>query len=213
MKFAFLIALILFTGCAGTNRPPEYKPPSLTEISILTPGTQIQKLAGETTEDSGDIAPTQSKIQEFATKKFEAKEIRCRIQNALMDDSVKSLFEGVISGARINNRPDTITLDPRVLDILGKSQTRYTGYFYYSGFYRTGGNMAWGVAKGILIGVVTLGLYVPIPIPNSSTLYFILFDNMKHKLAYDLSDHSQDSPKDYENLEAQITRIISKLKT
>jgi len=129
MEFALLLALILLAGCAGTNRPPEYKPPSLTEISILTPGTQIQKLAGETAEDS------------------------------------------------------------------------------------TGGNMAWGVTKGILIGIVTLGLYVPIPIPNSSTLYFILFDNTKRKIAYDISEHTQDSPKDSENPEAQITRIISKLKT
>lgn len=213
MRFALLIASVLLAGCAGSNRPPRYQPSNLTEISILTPGLDIQKLAGETAVDSINIAPTIRKIQEISASKFEGKEIHCKQQNALMNDSVQAIFEDAIASARSSNKPDTISLSPGILGILSKSQTRYTGYFYYSGFYRTGGNMAWGVTKAILVGVVTLGLYIPVPIQNSSTLYFILFDNLNHKIAYDVSDHTQDSPLDRENLDGQITRVISKLKT
>jgi hypothetical protein len=68
------------------------------------------------------------------------------------------------------------------------------------------------VTKGILIGVATLGIYVPVPIKSSSTLYVIVIDNRNKTVAYDGRHDAQDDPLAPEQIDHKVAYVVSTMR-
>jgi hypothetical protein len=207
-----LFAMFLLAGCAGTKHPQKYRPLDMEDVSVLAPGVYLEKLSDDTRPDSANYGSVRKRIEESARKEFDAEHVRCRNRSGEIDDSTRKSFETLIARAMRTGKPDTLRLDPRILEVVSKSDTRYTAYFHYNGFYRTGGNMAWGVTKGILIGVATFGFYVPVPIKSSSTLYVIVIDNRTRSIAYDGRHDAQDDPLAPEAIDQKVAYVVANMK-
>lgn len=105
----------------------------------------------------------------------------------------------------ISNLKITPTLDS-LLEVRGK---RFGLITVTTGFTRIKGNYGGEVAKGALMGVLTLGMYYQTPIKSNSTVYAMIVDAKENNIAFFRKSFMQDKdPLDKEILTMQINKIF-----
>lgn len=101
---------------------------------------------------------------------------------------------------------------PSVVDsMMEKNNTRFAVLIVASGFGRRKGNYGGQVAKGIGVGVLTLGLYTPVPIKSSLVLYGFIFDSKKNEVTYfkRQASNKQINPTDSESMESMLRDLFN----
>lgn len=89
-----------------------------------------------------------------------------------------------ISSLRVAKKNDVIKSTP-LMDSVVKSQNERFGLcIVNSGFGRKKGNYGKQIAKGVGIGILTLGMYTPVPIKATTSLYALIFDAESSKVIY-----------------------------
>jgi len=82
---------------------------------------------------------------------------------------------------------------PTFLDsLLKKNNVNYALYVYQSGFTRSKNNYAGQIAKGVLIGVLTLGTVYTVPVKANSLLICCIIDGKNKNIAFYRKDLKQD---------------------
>lgn len=85
----------------------------------------------------------------------------------------------------INNRKlDGVKLTPTVDSIMKSNKQRFAMVSITNGFGRRKGNYGNQIAKGIGVGILTLGMYVPVPIKSSFSLFTIILDSERNEVIY-----------------------------
>ncbi len=96
-----------------------------------------------------------------------------------------------------------------VSQMLTKSDKRFGILTVTTGFTRRKGNMTAQMLKGIGIGILTLGMYVPVPVKASSFLGVMIFDNQTQKVVFfRKSTLTEMDPLDPKVLSKQIKAIF-----
>lgn len=92
-----------------------------------------------------------------------------------------------------------------------KNNTRFALSIVASGFGRRKGNYEGQAAKGIGVGVLTLGLYTPVPVKSSLVLYGFIFDSKKDEVTYFKRQVSnkQINPTDSESIEWMLRELFN----
>lgn len=101
----------------------------------------------------------------------------------LVDDSHKKdvnqelghLFNKLLSSKKIEG----IKIPPALDSVMKANGQRFAFATAISGFDRRSGNYAGQVAKGVGIGILTLGMYAPVPYKSIVTLYGMILDREK----------------------------------
>jgi hypothetical protein len=136
---------------------------------------------------SGDVQVTDS----FVSRQIE-KEIEYLCVNA---DNRKS-----IAGLKIT---------PALDSLLEYHQQRFGLVTITTGFTRRKGNYQGQVAKGVGIGILTLGMAYPTPIKANSTVYAMIVDSKENNIAFFKKSVLQDKePLDQIALRKQIRSIF-----
>ncbi len=100
---------------------------------------------------------------------------------------------------------------PVLEDYMAKHDQRYFLFTYVAGFARSGANEAGAVVTGILIGIVTLGLVVPVPISARSDFYVCVVDKAANEVIYYRDSAAEGDPKDYNTIRDQVRDTLKEL--
>ncbi len=96
------------------------------------------------------------------------------------EKEVESLFLSIFKRKHITGVKTTPLID----SALSGSGKRFGLIVYSSGFSRGKGNYGKEVAKSLGVGLLTLGMYTPIPYKASSTIYVMLVDSLNHSVRF-----------------------------
>jgi hypothetical protein len=99
---------------------------------------------------------------------------------AQLQDEIRLLFEKVESLDKFYSIP----LPPMIKSQLDLSENRFGMLTVTSGFTRRKGNMTGQMLKSIGIGVLTLGMVVPMPVTAHSNVYVMILDNELDEVIY-----------------------------
>ena len=96
------------------------------------------------------------------------------------------------------------------MDSIVKSQNQRFGLCLIStGFDRKKGNYGKQIAKGIGVGILTMGMYTPVPYKANTTLYAMIFDSQNSSVVmYNIIPMVEKSPVDEKNLAALYSKIF-----
>lgn len=131
---------------------------------------------------------------------FDNDTIKARVENEL----------GYLSQLITQRRKlDGIPITPAIDSILKNNNQRFALATVATGFGRRKGNYGGQVAKGVAVGILTLGMVVPTPIKSNLTLHAFIFDSEKNEIAfYKRSIPLEKEPTDPEVINKQLIRLF-----
>jgi len=108
------------------------------------------------------------------------------------------------------NRNDisNITIQPELFDFIADNQ-RFAMGIMTEGFVRRPGNYAGQILASIGIGILTMGMYYPVPTKSISTVHVVILDRMNEQVVfYRRSMLTDKSPLDVRVVEKQLYKIF-----
>lgn len=96
----------------------------------------------------------------------------------------KSEVEDLFVKADNRKTSQNLKIPPLLYQIMEENNSRYVMLSYLSGFTRRKGNMGGQVAKSIGIGILTMGMYAPVPVKAYSNIYVLILDKETSQIAY-----------------------------
>lgn len=106
------------------------------------------------------------------------------INNKNLNKKVENELSFLIQSALKKGKLEGIEITPVLDSILESRNQRFGLGIIASGFGRKKGNYGGQIAKGVAVGVLTLGLFTPIPIKSNITLYSIILDAQKNEITF-----------------------------
>lgn len=99
---------------------------------------------------------------------------------------------------------------PSTIDsLLEKSGHRFGLITVVQGFSRVKGNYGKQVAKSLGIGILTLGMFYPVPIKANSTIYALIADSQDNTLCFYRKNIAHDKdPLDVTTIKKQINKLF-----
>jgi hypothetical protein len=117
--------------------------------------------------------------------------------------------ENLILTAERNKSISNLKITPTLDKILEANDTRFGLIIICTGFTRLKGNYGKEIAKGVALGILTLGMYYQIPIKAYSTIYAMIVDSKEDNVAFYRKSFKQDlEPLDQEVLTNQYKKIF-----
>ncbi len=102
-----------------------------------------------------------------------------------------------------------ITLTESIDKMLEKNGQRFGLATVVTGFSRKKGNYGGQVAKGLAMGVLTLGMIIPTPMKANVTIFTFIFDSENNEIAfYKKSKSTEDEPTDSEIIEKKLISLF-----
>ena len=127
--------------------------------------------------------------------------------NELVDHQVYQMFEMI----QVQRNIQQLALPPSVDSIMQVHNIDYALCALHRGFSREKGNYGAQVAKGIIIGVLTLGMIVPLPIKAVSEFSVCIIDRQNQNIAFHNRSFFQDlDPVDKSVTDKQIEQLFKK---
>jgi len=121
-----------------------------------------------------------------------------------LQDEIRELFEEVESLDKFYSIP----VPPGIKSHLELSGTRFGMLTVTSGFTRSRGNMRGQMLKSIGIGIITLGMVVPLPVTAHSNVYVMILDNKLDEVIYYKASSMNDSqPLRVKTLNRQLDQL------
>lgn len=119
----------------------------------------------------------------------------------------KRFFE-VINAVERKRKIKGITLNDTLVNYLETNNIKYAILTFQAGFTREQGNYGTQVAKGLGIGILTLGLVVPIPVKSNSTIVCCVLDTRNKNVAFYRKRTAEVEPLEEKVINRQIRIII-----
>ncbi|GAB3504583.1 hypothetical protein [Emticicia fontis] len=122
-------------------------------------------------------------------------------------EMIKSFFD-IINMVEREKKIKGIKLSSYLVNYLESKNTKYLILTFQAGFTRTASNYGTQVAKGLGIGLLTLGLVRPIPIKSNSTIVCCVLDTRNKNIAFYRKRTAEVEPVDEKVINRQIRIII-----
>ena len=91
-------------------------------------------------------------------------------------------------------RPKNLPIPPTIDSILCARNERFGMLVYDWGFVRTGGNYAKQTVKSVAIGILTLGMAIPVYYKEATHTGILIYDAKNHNFAYVANVEGESSP-------------------
>ncbi len=108
---------------------------------------------------------------------------------------------------------DSCSLSKGLDSLMQANQIDQLVITYQQGFYRTKANYKKQNLKGAGVGLLTLGLYIPVPIGSQSLLVSWVIDRNKKALVFSNLNSEQMHPTNRDNLKLQVCELYQKFYT
>lgn len=137
------------------------------------------------------------------------KAIRLEIDNPVLLNNANSEILSIFNAILTSNSITKIDIPQNMKQIIDQNNQRFYMATLIEGFGRKSGNYGKQVAKGIGVGILTLGLYAPVPIKNKIRLMNFIIDKETMKIVYFSSTLPiEKSPTEIKIINKQYQKII-----
>lgn len=103
----------------------------------------------------------------------------------------------------------TLKITPMLDSLLESRGKRFGIITAATGFTRKKGNYGGQIAKGVLTGILTMGMYYQTPIKANSTIYAMIVDSKNNNIAFFRKSFVQDKdPLDEDVIKKQIQKLF-----
>lgn len=210
-----LTSALILTSC-GANKflTSSVTANQISDLSYFEPLSYIHRIEkGNKSKFSDSLSViTQSTLDSLLNKN----KVKFRLTDKITieDDTLKMKIEneiGYLAQIIIQRRSlEGIPLTPTIDSILESKRQRFALATVATGFGRRKGNYGGQVAKGIAVGILTLGMVVPTPIKSNLTLHGFIFDSEKNEIAfYKKTMPVEKEPTDPEIIEKQLISLFN----
>jgi len=193
----------------------DVKPVEITEMLKIEPFSYISLIeTGNRAVFNDSISRSTKTVLDESLETFREK-LRLTSEEAVITDSLerKKLekeLNFLILSAGLNRNISKLPITPLIDSLLTANDKRFGLIIVQSGFTRAKGNYGGQIAKGIGMGILTMGMYYP-PIKSNSTLYAMIVDNQnKNAVFYNKSVLQDKEPTEKENIIKQLEKIFEK---
>ena len=126
--------------------------------------------------------------------------LRARIENDILK---------TISEIRNSKKIENIKTTPLMDSIVRNENQRFALCVVNAGFDRRKGNYGNQIAKGIGVGILTMGMYTPVPIKANTSMYAMIYDAQQSSVVfYNTIPIVEKSPTDKKNLNQLYKKIF-----
>lgn len=190
MKNIFILAatLILLSSCAATMLTDKtVKPADITDLANAETVSMIHFI-----EKGNRMMPNDS-LSLVSTRVLDS--IALASQNprllrtlAIADTATRRQYRadilGTIEQIMKTKKIEQVRTTP-LMDSIARSQNqRYTLCLVNAGFARKKGNYTNQIAKGIGIGILTMGLVTPVPVKATTSMYAMIYDAERSSVVF-----------------------------
>lgn len=208
-----LVVLILLNSCASTMlTSANTQTHEITEIGNFETISIIRLIEkGNQSKPSDSLSILSSKIMDSiitntsnpkVANHFDIpdKKLQARVEN----DILKTVTE-----IRTKKKLDQIRTTPLMDSIVKNQNQRFALCIINAGFDRKKGNYGNQIAKGIGVGILTMGMYTPVPVKANTSMYAMIFDAQKSSVVfYNTIPVVEKSPTDKKNLNQLYNKIF-----
>jgi hypothetical protein len=212
-----LFVSLLVQACATSEELSKIiKPKEIERLGYFTPisymgiiekgnkGTRSESLSKESTGLLDSLIAAKKQTFHIQSDLTPADTI---ISNRLNKEISNLVFQATTKTKVIN-----INLSPTVDSVMEANQERFAVALVATGFSRVKGNYGGQVAKGIGVGLLTLGMYTPVPVKANSTIHAVIFDAKNNTVAlYKRSQLVDKEPTDRKVLNKQVNSVLTNL--
>lgn len=208
------LGILIFSSCATTK--PMTSAVKHTEISDLQSFEPVSYISLIETGNKGkyndSLSQRSQALLTSALKSFPGN-IPLTGEISVVDPRVKQLLAKdieylVISAARQKSIAK-LKITPTLDSLLESKGKRFGIITAASGFTRKKGNYGGQVGKGLLTGVLTMGMYYQTPIKANSTIYTMIVDSKENNIAFFQKSSLQDKdPLEEDVIKKQIQKIF-----
>lgn len=204
-------AVLLLSACSTTRVSSSFpaEREKIKSLSVCEPRVYLERLeAGGRVLDADNLNTVK---QNYLHAMQEV------VQDTKVTVAALDYIDATTHGALIDNffwtvgrqrKLDDVVLAKDLQDVLQNVPGDYVALGSVSGFSRTSGSYALGVAKGVLIGVLTLGMFYTVPIGSSTSVHLAIVDKASMKVIYFDSKGASDNPKDYDVIKGLEKKIF-----
>ena len=214
-KILFFGAALIFSSC-GTNKflTSEVSSNEISNLSYFESLSYIQYI------EKGNKSKLSDSLSRITTFKLDSILVKNKSKINVSDkiiidnDTLKAQIETEIAYlAQLitkQRKLDEIMLTPAIDSVLESNNQRFALLNVATGFGRKKGNYGGQVAKGVAVGILTLGMAIPTPIKSNLTLHSFIFDAQENKIAfYKKSLPIEKEPTDAEAIEKQLILMFN----
>lgn len=216
MKHLLVLALALTLSSCGTNKflTSSVTANEIPELNYFESFSYIQYIEkGNKAQLSDSLSfVAQSRLDSLLSKN----QPKLRLTNKITidDAALRAKIENEIGSlAQLitqKRKLDGIPLTPIIDSLMKENNQRFALAVVATGFGRRKGNYGGQVAKGIAVGVLTLGMVVPAPIKSNLTLHSFIFDSEKNEVAFHKRSFPvEKEPTDPDVLEKQLISLFN----
>lgn len=210
----WLAAVLLLSSCASTMLTNKSVPPA--EITDLA---QLESISMIHLIEKGNRMKPNDSLSQLSTRLLDsiaAGSANPRVHRALaVTDTVakKRLQTDILltlEAISKSGKLEQIRTTP-LMDSIARSQNqRFTLCLVNAGFARKKGNYTNQIAKGIGIGILTMGLVTPVPVKATTSLYAMIYDAQNSSVVfYNNLLPVEKSPVDAQNLHQLYQRMYA----
>lgn len=205
---------IIFTSCVTNklinksvkaseiNEPMYFEP--LSFISLIEKGNKSKQNDSLSNVSKKILDSIIVENKDFKiSKKIEISEPKIKVK---VDNELSELIIGIVR----NNKIEGVKLTPTIDSILKSKKQRFALATVTAGFGRKKGNYGGQIAKGIGVGILTLGMYTPVPVKSNSTLFAVILDSERNEVIYFSKNLPvEKSPTERKVLESQYKKLFN----
>lgn len=131
------------------------------------------------------------------------------VTSADYDKSIHNHFWNLLNEVERKRKIKGVIPNDSIIHFLENEHARYALVTFNSGFSREKGNYGGQIAKGAAIGILTLGMVVPVPMKANSTSITCIIDTRNKEIAFYRKKTAELEPLKYNNLDQQFTSLLN----
>ncbi len=180
--------LIIFTSCVTKTLTSSVDVSELSDIAYFKPISYIRHIEkGNKPVINDSLSKITSDIIEsiiLLNKNTLRVNTEIVVTDSLLNKKLEQEINFLIQSVLKNKKLEGIKLTPIIDSLMTSNKQRFAMSIITSGFGRRKGNYGGQIAKGIGIGVLTLGMYAPVPIKSNVSIYGLIFDSKNDEITF-----------------------------
>lgn len=184
-----IILGIIFQSCVANKYLSSATPKNeVINMDYFEPYSYVRLIKRGNKSELNDSLSLESKRKidsvMYSNRNFYKIKDKIIIDNNTLNQKVENELSYLIQSAMQKRKLEGIELTPVIDSILESRNQRFALGIVATGFGRRKGNFGGQIAKGVAIGVLTLGLFTPVPIKSNLSLYTIIVDSKKNEITF-----------------------------
>jgi len=214
-KYNYFLIFGVLLSCTTTSKMlvSDRSPSYIKKLDYFEPITLIHLIKEKNKSQASDSLSILTKYQVDSILSTRSRfKIGKQLQAEEKDYEKQNLNRELIAMTNYaiqQNSVKGMDISETVKTVMEKNGSDFALTVVVNGFTRAEGNYGKQVGKGIGVGLLTLGLYTPVPIRANSTVHFLICDKQKNNIALYRRSFVEKDPINPVVLSEQIDNVLT----